>query len=672
MKKRFWGIAAVLCLMLCLPAAAKAEIIDRGQCGDNVTWTLDDAGTLTVSGEGEMEDKNIFTSVTSSQIKQVIIKDGITKIGNNAFRNFTEMTEVTIPDGVTSIGEDSFFNCMRLKSLNIPDSVVTINKYAFIGCEALEYVKLSKNLKTIDKDAFAVCYSLKAIDLPQSLSYIGAEAFASCRSLTEIEIPELVTSLPDHAFARCENLKTVTIPRKMRNIGSQAFEQCGSLTDVYYNWIEASWNRISISEGNDALLSANMHYVNSGKMGDNIIWILEGDTLTLSGSGNTYDYEGIYGNADNKSPFYADTEGYVKKICVQEGITGIGDNAFSCWYNVEYVTLPDSLTRIGSGAFYRCQYVKDFTLSEKITEIADDAFEGFINSPVLHVVQGSYAENYAKEHSQLYEIPGSFPIMTGQCGENAFFEYRDDTHTLTISGTGELYEYEHRSEMGSTAPWHGLSERVKKVVYEEGIKNTSSHAFTYFELDEISLPSTLVSIDDYAFTRCRLDKLVVPENVSKIGTGVTYYTRIIVIPKSVLTIAKGAFSSALRSIYYAGSKEDWSKLYTSSGYNENLLIIHYNSIGTDPPKIVDMPTVTYAENGYTIDVPLDSVEYDSRIIAVAYDDGRAAGFGMDTLSAGDTEKFLAVSADSADSVKIFIWDSLGSMKPIADSVEVKI
>lgn len=133
----------VLTMLLSLmPVIVQAET--SVTCGDNLTWTLDDNGTLTISGTGDMTnwtyryDVPWYSSVSS--IKDVIIGNGVTSIDIYAFYNCGSLTSVTIPDSVTDIYSYAFWNCSRLTSVKIPDSVTGIGMYAFSGCSNLKDV----------------------------------------------------------------------------------------------------------------------------------------------------------------------------------------------------------------------------------------------------------------------------------------------------------------------------------------------------------------------------------------------------------------------------------------------------------------------------------------------------------------------------------------------------
>lgn len=134
MKKRILAAALALCLTLgLLPggAALAAEVVASGECGaegDNLTWALDSEGTLTISGQGEMEDYGYNTGLVcpwadyrySGEIKNIILPQGITKIGETAFQQCISLTSIIIPDGTLSIGRRAFNGCTSLSSVTIP------------------------------------------------------------------------------------------------------------------------------------------------------------------------------------------------------------------------------------------------------------------------------------------------------------------------------------------------------------------------------------------------------------------------------------------------------------------------------------------------------------------------------------------------------------------------
>lgn len=142
-----------MAVVLFVPSATAAEIVSSGTCGENVTWTLDDAGTLTISGTADMEDYDSANAVSWSNIRSsitaVVIKDGVTAIGRYAFCWCTNLKEVTIGKDVVHIGESAFSFCYSLTDITIPDSVTSIDNDAFHYCKSLISVKLSDGITPI-------------------------------------------------------------------------------------------------------------------------------------------------------------------------------------------------------------------------------------------------------------------------------------------------------------------------------------------------------------------------------------------------------------------------------------------------------------------------------------------------------------------------------------------
>ena len=139
-------LSLLICIILItsvlsvLPHTAYAAA--SGTCGNDLTWILDDDGTLTVSGTGEMSGTYPWLD-HSSNIASVIIGDGVTSIGDEAFYRCTALTSIVIPDGVTSIGDRAFSGCVSLTSITIPDSVTEIGWDSFYKCNSLTDVYYS-------------------------------------------------------------------------------------------------------------------------------------------------------------------------------------------------------------------------------------------------------------------------------------------------------------------------------------------------------------------------------------------------------------------------------------------------------------------------------------------------------------------------------------------------
>ena len=290
-------------------AGEPERIVASGTCGDNLTWKLDDGGTLTISGKGAMTgwvDSDFAPWKTySNTINKVVIQPGVTSIGGHAFSKCKNLTSITIPEGVTSIGISAFLDCFNLTSITIPkgvtsielstfqgcssltsitipEGVTSIGVYAFQECSSLTSITIPEGVTSIEDGVFYKCSSFTSITIPEGVTRIGSSAFEGCSSLTSITIPEGVTSIGISAFWDCFNLTSITIPEGVTSIGTGAFRGCSSLTsitipesvtsigeyafyacdgliDVTYHSTMERWEKISIESNNYYLLYATIH-----------------------------------------------------------------------------------------------------------------------------------------------------------------------------------------------------------------------------------------------------------------------------------------------------------------------------------------------------------------------------------------------------------------------------
>ncbi|MBO4827537.1 MAG: leucine-rich repeat protein [Prevotella sp.] len=170
--------------------------------------------------------------VDGEEVKDLVIPNSVTSIGNKAFQGCSNLTSVTIPNTVKSIGDQSFSGCSSLTSLIIPNSVTTIGEYAFSYCYGLTSVTFGNSVTSIGSFAFQYCTSLNSVTIPNSVTSIGGSTFYHCIGLTSITIPNSVTSIGSIAFRECSSLTSVTIGNSVREIGHRAFQDCFNITDV--------------------------------------------------------------------------------------------------------------------------------------------------------------------------------------------------------------------------------------------------------------------------------------------------------------------------------------------------------------------------------------------------------------------------------------------------------
>lgn len=132
-----------------------AEIYETGKCGENLTWTLDYDGNLTISGKGDMYDYNSITGYSTpfSAAQNVVIEDGVTSIGDGAFMFCENLTEIVLPNSIKSIGAFAFKEC-NISEIVISDAVTTIGNCSFQNCKMLENVVIPDSVEKIGGRAF--------------------------------------------------------------------------------------------------------------------------------------------------------------------------------------------------------------------------------------------------------------------------------------------------------------------------------------------------------------------------------------------------------------------------------------------------------------------------------------------------------------------------------------
>ncbi len=406
-----------------ITANAASTTVQTGTCGDNITYTLDSSGTLTLSGYGSMKN-TVFAG--NKNIKKVIIEYGITNVGDWEFENCTAITSVSIPASVEKLGYRSFFNCSALEEIIIPDNVTTINDGTFCSCTKLKSINIPDSVTYIGT-AFDSCPNLTKIvvdaentnyasqngvlfnktmnrlimcpqgfsgtyTIPNSVTVIGEKAFSNCKSLTGITIPDSVKEMEPYAFAFCSKLESVTIPKSVTSIDGYVFSSCTQLKNITIP-----------------------------------------DSVTIIRKSS-------FDNCDS-----------LTKVTLPNSLTTIGDSAFYNCQNLTSINIPDSVTTIQDFAFWGCMNLKSITIPETVTRIGGMSL-GFYYSNDYTLIDGftiigktgSAAETYAVKNGVNFDTIAA-PLInnstisadTIQLGEkitvNAAAEGGKGTYTYLIS-----------------------------------------------------------------------------------------------------------------------------------------------------------------------------------------------------------------------------------------------
>ena len=250
-QKRIFTALLCLCFLLALLpiSALGAEIVASGTCGDNLTWTLDSAGTLTISGEGEMDDyeenygqaNGTFApwSKNSSEIKKVIIEEGVTSIGNFSFSFCENLKSVVIPESLTKCVGEAFYGSTAISAVHIKSMAkwfnITYTSYLYGNPTSSNQAKLYLNGNVVEE-----------MIIPQGVTKINSYAVSGGIGFRTVFIPDGVTTIGRQAFISCRDLESVVIPSSVNTIEDGVFYGCEKLKTVFYEGTEKEWNRVQI------------------------------------------------------------------------------------------------------------------------------------------------------------------------------------------------------------------------------------------------------------------------------------------------------------------------------------------------------------------------------------------------------------------------------------------
>ncbi len=591
------------------------NIIQSGTCGENLTWTLDSDGLLTISGTGAMTNYSSYSSVpwysNRTSVKKIVIENGVTSIGVYAFDSCSSLTSVTIPDSVTSIGDYAFFWCTSLTSVTIPDSVTSIGYKAFSYCTSLTSVTFSANsrLTSIGDEAFSHCHSLTSITIPDSVTSIGDEAFSYCTSLTSVIIPDGVTSIGDEVFYWCTKLASVTIGNSVTSIGDGAFNSCTSLTSVTIPDSVTSMGdgafRSCTSLTEITVESGNKHYSND-KYG--VLFNKEKTTLIQYPIGNERTTYSIPDSVTSIGDYAFDGCTSLTSVTIPDSVTSIGNYAF--WYctKLTSVTIPDSVTSIGDAAFKDCRKLTSVTIPDSVTSIGKYAFSFCTSLTSITIPDSVTSIGDCAFYKCTSLTSVTIPDSVTSIGYKAFEDCTSLT-SVTFSANSRLtsigkYAFCYCTSLTSVyitdiAAWCNID-------FSDAFSNPLYYAHNLYLngtlVTTLTIPDSVTSIGDYAFWDCTsLTSVTIGDSVTSIGDDAFWYctslTSVaigdsvtiigvsafsgctsltsVTIPDSVTGIGRYAFGNctSLVDVYYAGSEEDWKNITIDKNGNENLINI---------------------------------------------------------------------------------------------------
>ena len=527
------------------------------------------------------------------RLTSITIPEGVTSIEDGAFCGCGSLASITLPEGVTSIGERAFSACNWLTSITIPEGVTSIGDYAFHECIGLTSIIFPESMISIGDWAFWGCSSLATITLPEGVTAIGRYAFRDCSSLTSIAIPEnsQLKSIGDYAFDYCSSLTAITLPLGVTSIGERVFERCFSLIEI----VVAEGNEVYDSRnGCNAIIETNSNTLLQGCSATvipedvtSIAWRAFCDCKDLTSvnipKGVTHIAAEAFRNCNNLINIVVDEGNTVydsRNNCnaiietrnnrliqgcfttiIPEGVTSIGEYAFSDCRSLAAITIPKSVTSIGKYAFYNCRSLTTITLPEGVTRIEKETFAGCVSLTTITIPEGvtaigrdafsgcssltsitipesvtSIIGSYTfyscssltaitckattpptiETLSTFYKVDKSIPVYVPAESVDAYKAakyWKEFTNINGVVASGTC---------GDNLTWK-LTEEYELVIEGTGdMYDYSPETTPWYEYREsiqtITLPEGVTSIGDYVFADCtNLTSITIPEGVTSIG-----------------------------------------------------------------------------------------------------------------------------------------------------------
>ncbi|MBQ8511248.1 MAG: leucine-rich repeat protein, partial [Clostridia bacterium] len=520
----------------------KPNNIAEGDCGESVTWALNDAGVLTISGTGAMTDYTSDTNVpwisySRSTIRSIVIEDGVTSVGDYAFYDARVAASVTIADSVTSIGDYAFCYAYELAEVTLPANLTTLGEFAFAYCDALTELTLPDSLTTIGYSAFDGCRKLTSIEIPANVTSIGINAFRMCNSLTTMtvadgntafcaennvlysadktvlyiylctktdsaySIPETVVTIKSHAVYDNDSLTSLVIPASVKTIEETAIISNWSLTDVTIYSTDAVFGENSVSgsangftitahDGSTAEFYAKEYGYTFNPIGgvDNPNAIVSGGcgesvTWTLWDDGRLV----ISGTGDmtdytdtSETPWYSSYRNKIKSIVVEDGVTRIGNYALA---NLDYctsVSLADSITTIGYRGLYDNDGLTEIVLPDGLVSLEDYAL--YYGTSLKSITIGSKLESFAQY--SFGNLSSLETITVDASNPNLYSE-----NGILYGGT-VLYLVPRKHSMTEYTIPDGITTIAERAVYQCS------------NLVSLTIPSSVTKINSYAVRSC--------------------------------------------------------------------------------------------------------------------------------------------------------------------------
>lgn len=486
-----------------VPAAEEEGDVFSGQDDENSPQYQLENGVLTVSGTGRI-DNNLYKNNTD--ITELVIKNGITSVGDYSFYECTSLTRVILPDTLTEIGSHAFAKCTALTEIDLNEGLSTIEDRGFEDCTALKrvFIPISvedglvsytynpssnkawgifNNCRELTTVEFAEGTTrihsglfggsgLKEITFPESVTEIGMYAFANCESLEEINFSDSMKRIEERAFSNCTSVKKLDFPENINYIGAHSFDSDGALTEIS---IPLNWQNVDI-----------YYEYNSG---DHNAWGIFNGCSSLKtvnfAEGTTYIHGGMFAGSG------------LTEINLPDTVATVGDYAFSNCRSLNSFITGSSLQSIGENTLANCTSLKDLEFLDQLTSIGEGAFYGCTGFTEL-------------------DLPETLSEIGTEAFGNCTSLKKVILPVTVMDGSSYYYSYYTGGSCAAQGIFNGCS-NLEEVIFPENSTRIPGGLLAGSGIKNITIPDTITSIGPYAFSNTEITSITIPESVTDIG-----------------------------------------------------------------------------------------------------------------------------------------------------------
>ena len=593
-----WGIKA-------------SAISSSGQCGPNVTYTYNSSTKeLVISGEGPMIDYQYESASPFyySDIKSVVIEDGVTTIGDWSFYNCYSLASVILPESITSIASSAFFNTGYYNnSLNWENNVLYIGKYLIKANTSLSgsYV-IKEGTKLIADYAFASCTYLETIKIPESVNFIGVEILKNTAWFNYRDKGLIVLDGWAYGYKGSDENVTITFDETVKNITDEAFKNRSNVVAFEVdadNPYLLSENGVLFTKDKTELIAAIANNIGSEYAIPDTVEIIHSDAfyncnslwkITIPASVKSIGTDAFYkSNWYNRSVYITDLEAWCKIDFADWFANPMCYSDYSTLYingvAQSNITIPATITEIKPYAFYYCDSIKTLTIPDSVTTIGDYAFYSCYNLTSVTIPDSVITIGYGA----FFDCDGLTSVTLGDSvttiGNSAF----QSCNNLTSVTLGDSVTTIDDSAFDNC-------NRLTTITIPDSVTTIGDYAFYDCNgLTSVTIGDSVTTIGEWAFYNCDgLTNITLPDTVETIGyrafadcNNLTNIT----LSKNLKSIGNYAFSGCpLKDVYYPGSQEDWdavSKGYNSELTNADLFLMHKHDYTI---TVTTQPTCTQA------------------------------------------------------------------------------